>query len=115
MKLYSNEHFILQRMRDGLTQHDIAEKLDVTQGFVAQIEGGVRNLTPVFEALYPKKLTSIKRNELVYVMLRRLGVTHTEAKKLFGVAARDWNDWISGRKRFPDNVLNYLQDQLKRK
>jgi len=113
MKLYKNEHFILQRLREGLTQTQIADSLGVTQGFVAQVEGGSREMTGGFQALYPKKLRMIQRHELVFLMLRRLGMTHGEAKQFFNVRARTWNKWLTGRETIPDHVVDYLKNQLK--
>lgn len=111
MKLYSYEHFAIQRRRDGLSQLDVARKLGVTQGFVAQVESGARGLTDACKALYPKKLTSVKRHEMLWLLLRRLGITHTEAKKLFNVKARDFNDWMRGDKRVPDHAMKYVNEK----
>lgn len=113
MKLYSYEHFAVQRRRSGASQSQCAQTLGVTQGFIAQIESGIRPLTATMKALYPKKLTSVKRHEAFWLLLRRAGIAHGEAKKLFDVRARDFNDWIRGDERVPDNAFDYATEKAK--
>jgi transcriptional regulator with XRE-family HTH domain len=113
MKLYSHEHFAVQRRRDNLSQREIARRLDVTQGFIAQVESGLRSLTKPMLQVYPKKLSSVKRYEIFWVLLRRAGISHTEAKKLFNVTARDFNDWMRGDRRVPDHAFDYAVEKAK--
>lgn len=113
MKLYSYEHFAVQRRRSGASQEQCAQTLGVTQGFIAQVENGVRPLPDNLRALYPKKLTSVKRHEAFRLLLRRAGIPHGEAKKLFSVRARDFNDWIRGDERVPDHAFDYASEKAK--
>lgn len=113
MKLEAYEHFALQRRRDGKSQVVAARELGVTQGFIAQVESGSRGLTADMKAMYPKKLTSVKRHEAFWILLRRAGITHGQAKELFDVVARDFNDWIRGDQRVPDNAFRYTEDKAR--
>ncbi len=113
MKLLSYEHFAIQRRRAGVSQSDIALKIGATQGYIAQVETGKREITKKLHKLYPKKLKSVKRFELLWALLRRAGITHSEAKKLFSVTAREFNAWMRGDTRVPDRVMNYVQEALK--
>lgn len=111
MKLETYEHFAVQRRRSGASQVATAQTLGVTQGFIAQVESGSRGLTADMKKLYPKKLTSVKRHEAFWLLLRRAGITHGQAKELFDVVARDFNDWIRGDQRVPDNAFRYVEDK----
>jgi len=107
MKLYSYEHFAIQRRRKGKSQDDLAHEAGVTQGFIAQIENGLRSIPEDIQKIYPKKLTSVKRHEMFWLLLRRAGLRHEEAKKLFSVTAREFNDWMRGDTRIPDWAFDY--------
>jgi predicted transcriptional regulator len=111
MKLLDYEHFAVQRRRDGKSQQDVARELGVTQGYIAQVENGIRGLNEDMKKLYPKKLSSVKRHEAFRVLLRRAGIKHGEAKKLLNVVARDFNDWIRGDQRVPDNAFTWVRDK----
>ncbi len=113
MKLYSYEHFAVQRRRDGKSQQDVAFELGVTQGFIAQVESGTRGLTEDMKAFYPKKLTSVKRHEAFWVLLRRAGIPHGQAKQIFCVVAREFNDWMRGDQRVPDNAFAYAANKAR--
>jgi hypothetical protein len=112
MKLYDFEHFALNRKRAGKSQQEVAIENRLSQSYVAQAERGLRNLTPSMKAYYPNKIKKMFRHEVFWILLRRAGIEHGRAKKLFCVTAREWNQYMNGTKRVPDNALDYLFGKL---
>lgn len=113
MKLKPHEEFTVWRKRHNLSQLDLAEKFNVSQGYISHMEMGIRPIPKRVRETMPNKLRLREGDEFA-VRMRRQGINMNLGVKMFRVTHQKLLQYIRNEIEIPKEIWDKLEHDEKK-
>ena len=113
MKLRPHEEFSLWRRRMNFSQADVAERFNISQGYISHMEQGVRPVPKKIRGEMPQWMKTSEGDELL-VRMRRQGLNMNLAVAMFKITHTKLLSFIRNEEPVPKEVWERLEKDEKR-
>lgn len=113
MKLKPHEVFTVWRKRNNFSQDEIAERFNVSQGYISHMEMGIRPVPKKIREAMPKKMR-VKPGDEFQARIRRQGINMLLAVKMFKKSHQILLQYIRNEIPVPQEIWDRLDHDEKK-
>lgn len=113
MKMKPHEEFTIWRRRHNFSQLELAQRFNVSQGYISHMELGIRPVPKKVKDAIPNKQTIHEGDEL-FLRMRRQGLNMNLAVKMLKKNHNQLLSYIRGEEPVPKEVWEKLEHDEKR-